>query len=80
MTNKSSYHTGILMFLYVLPQRARLLLLWILIRVSSVFHPWLKDLLLRYFLSGTSIRSVAKAQARASVPHFPAKPKVRPLP
>ena len=31
-------------------------------------------------LSGTSVRSVAKRQARCSVPHFPAKPKVRPLP
>jgi len=47
--NKSSYHTGILIFLHVLPRRARLSLLWIPIRVSSVFHPWLKDLLLRYF-------------------------------
>src|SRR5271165_3383885 len=46
---KSSYHTGILIFLHVLPRRARLSLLWIPIRVSSVFHPWLKDLLLRYF-------------------------------
>ena len=37
------------MFLHVLPLRARLSLLWIPIRVPSVFHPWLKDLLLRYF-------------------------------
>ena len=37
------------MFLHVLPLRARLSLLWISIRVPSVFHPSLKDLLLRYF-------------------------------
>ena len=38
------------MFLYVLPLRAaRLSLLWIPIRVPSVFHPWLKDLLLHCF-------------------------------
>ena len=47
--NKSSYHAGILMFPHVLPPRARLSLLWIPIRVPSVFHPWLEDLLLRYF-------------------------------
>jgi hypothetical protein len=47
--NKSSFHTGISMFLYMLLRRARLSLLWIPIRVPSVFHPWLKDLLLRYF-------------------------------
>ena len=37
------------MFLHMLPPRARLSLLWIPIRVPSVFHPWLEDLLLRYF-------------------------------
>ena len=32
----------------MLPPRARRSLLWIPIRVSSVFHPWLENLLLRY--------------------------------
>ena len=45
------------------------------IRVSSVAQGSLASV-----LSGTSVRSVAKEQARASVPHFLAKPKVRPLP
>ena len=45
------------------------------IRVSSVAQGSLASL-----LSGTSVRSVAKEQDRASVPHFLAKPKVRPLP
>src|SRR5208282_3384741 len=57
------------------PLRARLPLLWIPIRVPSVAQGSLASL-----LSGTSVRSVAKEQARAGVPHFLAKPKVRPLP
>ncbi len=77
--NKSSYHTGISMFLYMLPPRAPLSLLLdsdpCFIRVSSVAQGPLASL-----LSGTSVRSVAKEQARAGVPHFLAKPKVRPLP
>src|SRR5208283_3299898 len=66
-------------FLYMLPLRARLSLLLdsdpCSIRVSSVAQGSLASL-----LSGTRVRSVAKEQARASVPHFLAKPKVRPLP
>src|SRR5271166_3901465 len=45
------------------------------IRVSSVAQGSLASL-----LSGTSVRSVAKEQERASVPHFLDKPRVRPLP
>ena len=45
------------------------------IRVSSVARGSLASL-----LSGASVRSVAKEQARASVSHFLAKPRVRPLP
>jgi hypothetical protein len=45
------------------------------IRVSSVAQESLASP-----LSGTSVRSVAKQQDRASVPHFLDKPRVRPLP
>ena len=42
----------------MVPLRVRQSLVSILIRVSSVFHPWLKDLLLRCFQDECSIRGV----------------------